>query len=137
VVDLGRERAGAVRGFFLTVGVLAAVIAGIVYFNFGTLSPCGVLREKVRHSDALAAMLPDGLIDLAITAQFGALSPGRCIELLFNNQIAQPTAQPPQPVARPPAPPAPATPRRSMPRRTAAHSGRRHAHAEWPRSMSG
>lgn len=98
------------RGFFLTVGVLAAVIAGIVYFNFGTLSPCGVLREKVRHSDALAAMLPDGLIDLAITAQFGALSPGRCIELLFNNQIAQPTAQPPQPVARPPAPPAPAAP---------------------------
>ena len=85
------------RAFLLAVGVLAAVIAGVVYFNFGTLSPCGVLREKIRHGDPLAAMLPDGLIELAITAQFGALSPGRCIELLFNNQTVQPTVQPPRP----------------------------------------
>jgi hypothetical protein len=90
-----------VRGIFLTVGVLAAVVAGVVYFNFGTLSPCGLLREKVRHGDALAAVLPDSLIDLAITAQFGALSPGRCIELWLNNQTVQPPAQPPQAVVRP------------------------------------
>jgi len=62
-------------------------------FNFGTLSPCGLLREKVRHGDAFAAMLPDSLIDLAITAQFGALSPQRCIELWFNNQAIKPPVQ--------------------------------------------
>ena len=89
------------RAIFLTVGVLAAVVVGVVYFNFGTLSPCGLLREKVRHGDALAAMLPDSLIDLAITAQFGALSPQRCIELWFNNQAVKPPAQPPQAVIRP------------------------------------
>ena len=89
------------RAFLLAVGVLAAVIAGVVDFNFGTLSPCGVLREKVRHGDALAAVLPDSLIDLAITAQFGALSPQRCIELWFNNQAVKPPAQPPQAVSRP------------------------------------
>jgi hypothetical protein len=93
-----------VRGLFLTVGFLAAMIAGVVYLNFGTLSPCGVLREKVRHADALAAVLPDSLVDLAITAQFGALSPGRCLELLFNNQTVQPPTQQPQAVARPSVP---------------------------------
>jgi hypothetical protein len=90
-----------VRAFLLAVGVLAAVMAGVVYFNFGTLSPCGLLREKVRHGDALAVVLPDSLIDLAITAQFGPLSPGRCIELWFNNQTVQPPVQPPQAVVRP------------------------------------
>jgi hypothetical protein len=90
-----------VRAFLLAVGGLAAVVAGVVYFNFGTLSPCGLLREKVRHGDALAAVLPDSLIDLAITAQFGALSSGRCIELWFNNQTVQAPAQQPQAVVRP------------------------------------
>jgi hypothetical protein len=96
-----------VRGLLLTIGVLAAALAGVVYFTFGTLSPCGVLREKIRQGDAVVALLPDSLLDLAITAQFGALSPGRCIALLFNNQTVQPPPQPPQSVARPPAPMAP------------------------------
>jgi hypothetical protein len=77
---------GAIR----TLGAIAALIAVVVYFNFGTLSPCGVLRETVRQHDGLAAMLPDSLLDLAIVAQYGgaALSPGRCIEILIKNQTA-------------------------------------------------
>jgi hypothetical protein len=83
---------GAIR----TLGAIAALIAVVAYFNFGTLSPCGVLRETVRQRDGLAAMLPDSLLDLAIVAQYGgvALSPGRCIEILINNQTSQATGRP-------------------------------------------
>jgi hypothetical protein len=74
-----------VRGFVLTVAGIAVAIAGIVYFNYGTLSPCGVLREKYRHRDNLTAVLPDSVVDLAITAQYGALTPRRCIEVLLKD----------------------------------------------------
>jgi hypothetical protein len=96
---------------------IAALVAVVVYFNFGTLSPCGVLRETVRQHDSfgLSAVLPDSLLDLAISAQYGGapLSPGRCIEILLNNQTAQATVQPqpqaivPPQVARQQAPQAP------------------------------
>src|SRR5713101_3883069 len=70
------------------LAVVAAVIAAIVYSNFGTLSPCGVLRETVRQRDGLAAVLPDSIVDLAISAQYGALSPGRCMGILLEQQSA-------------------------------------------------
>jgi hypothetical protein len=66
----------------LVVGVVAAAIGTAIYLYFGTLSPCGVLRERVRQADAFAAVLPDSVIDVALAAQYGALSPGRCIACL-------------------------------------------------------
>jgi hypothetical protein len=62
----------------------AAVVAGAVYWNFGTLSPCGVLRETLRQRDGLAAVLPDSVVDLALAGQYGELSPGRCLTILMN-----------------------------------------------------
>jgi hypothetical protein len=78
-----------------TFGGVAALIALVMYFNFGTLSPCGVLRETVRQRDGLAAVLPDSIVDLTMAGQYGALSPGRCISILLEQQNAptQNTAQ--------------------------------------------
>jgi hypothetical protein len=99
-----------------TLGVIAALIAVAVYWNFGTLSPCGVLRETVRQRDGLAAVLPDSIVDLALAGQYGALSPGRCLSILMDNlstpvpntaQALRP--QTVQPVPRPAQQPTPVT----------------------------
>jgi hypothetical protein len=50
---------------------IAVVAAAIVYWNFGTLTPCGVLREAIRQRGDLVAVLPDGMIDFGLEAQFG------------------------------------------------------------------
>jgi hypothetical protein len=42
--------------------IIAAILAaGVVYLNYGTLSPCGALRESIRKQNILARILPDGL----------------------------------------------------------------------------
>lgn len=74
------------------LGAIAIIGAAVVYWNFGTLSPCGMLRESVRHHDGLAAVLPDSIVDLAIAAQYGAMSSGRCLEVLLNKQRPAPVA---------------------------------------------
>lgn len=98
------------------LGAIAAIVAAIVFWNFGTLSPCGVLRETVRQRDGLAAVLPDSIVDLALAGQYGALSPGRCLAILLNNQstpipnTAQASRpQTIQPAPRPAPQPAPVT----------------------------
>jgi hypothetical protein len=68
-----------------SVLAVAALAAGLVYWNFGTISPCGVLREAVRQRDGLAAVLPDSIVDLGLAGQYGALSPGRCLAILMSN----------------------------------------------------
>jgi hypothetical protein len=67
------------------VAVLAALVVLAVYWNYGTLTPCGVLREIVRQRDGLAVVLPDSVVDLAIAGQFGALSPERCLAIIAKN----------------------------------------------------
>jgi hypothetical protein len=79
-----------VRTIWVLVGV-AAVGAGLIYYNFGTLSPCGMLRAHVRQRDGLAAVLPDSIVDAFLAAQYGALTPSRCIAILANNQRPPPT----------------------------------------------
>ena len=100
------------RGFS-TLCAIAALIAFAMYSNYGTLSPCGALRETVRQRDGLAAVLPDSVVDLAMAARYGTLSPGRCIGILLEQQNAnaprvaqQPVAQQPPQTSQPwPAPP--------------------------------
>jgi hypothetical protein len=97
---------------------VAAIIAVVAFGYFGTLSPCGILRETVRQRDGLAAVLPDSMVDLYLVGQYGALSPGRCIGILLNNlstpvpnnaQASRPqTMQPAEPPANPQPAPAPA-----------------------------
>src|SRR5690348_6389982 len=83
--------------------LIVAVWAGASYLYFGTLSPCGALRETVRRADPMVALLPDSVVDFALTAQYGALSPGRCIDLLLNNLVSQ--SKPVQPPTQPATPP--------------------------------
>jgi hypothetical protein len=101
------------------VAVFAAVVVGIVLLEFGTVSPCGVLRETVRQHDGLAAVLPDSVVDLVLAGQYGQLSPGRCLAILVSNlsgstpnvaQATRPqTVQPVTPRPNPQPAPAPVT----------------------------
>jgi hypothetical protein len=86
-----------------TIAGIIVVIGVIVYFSFGTLSPCGMLRETVRKQDGMAAILPDSLVDAFLAGQYGALNPGRCVGILLNGNRAQVAAAPatPQPIVQP------------------------------------
>jgi hypothetical protein len=68
--------------------VVAALVAMVVYWNFGTFSPCGVLREGIQQRGDLVAIFPDGVtpdgvIDFAFEAQFGEMSAKRCFAVLL------------------------------------------------------
>jgi hypothetical protein len=78
-------RAEAVRAA-RRLSAIAALIALVAYSIFGTLSPCSVLRDTARRFDGLAAVLPDSILDQMIEAQYGELSPGRCIAIILNHQ---------------------------------------------------
>lgn len=97
--------------FFVAFASTAAFVAAVMYWNFGTLSPCGVLRETVRQRDGLAAVLPDSIVDLGLAGQFGSLSPGRCFAILMDNLSApvpvKAQVSRPQPQAVAPVQPAP------------------------------
>jgi len=58
----------------------------LIYWNFGTLSPCGVLRESVQQRDGLAATPPDSIVGMDVAAQNGALSPARCLNLFLSQK---------------------------------------------------
>ena len=83
IIRLGRKADRSARTFVRFVAVLAAVLAVIVYWHFGTISPCGVLRESIRQRGDLVAIFPDEVIDLAFKAQFGEMSERRCFAILF------------------------------------------------------
>ncbi|MBM3548899.1 MAG: hypothetical protein FJX54_18305 [Alphaproteobacteria bacterium] len=65
--------------------VAVGIVLGFAYFRYGTLSPCGMLRMQVRLNNNLSAMVPDALIDLALGAKLGALTPEKCIPALFDD----------------------------------------------------
>ena len=89
-----------------TLGVCVVLAAGAAYLGYGTISPCGAFRETIRRQDGLARLLPDLVVDLAIEAQYGTLSPGRCLAALVSGKSASApsvaTARPaPAPVNQP------------------------------------
>jgi hypothetical protein len=77
-----RKADQSARTFLRFVAVVAAFVAGMVYWNFGTLSPCGLLREAIRQRGDLVAIFPDGVIDFGFEAQFGKMSAKRCLAVL-------------------------------------------------------
>ena len=93
--------------------VLVIVVGGVlavVALKFGTVAPCGILRAEVRQEAArqggfalVVSALPDAAIDALLEAQFGPLSPGRCLQLA----IAGPPIRPQTPRAVPPPQPNP------------------------------
>jgi hypothetical protein len=91
-----------------SLGGIVVLISVAVLWYFGTLWPCGVLREAARQRDSLAAVLPDSIVDLALAGQYGPLSSDRCVAILMNNlgtpilSIGQaPRSQTMQPFPRP------------------------------------
>jgi hypothetical protein len=80
------------------LGVIALVPLAIVFMQFGTISPCGMLRENIKQHDKLAAHLPDGLIEAGMSMQYGNLSPSRCLALLAgsNNTAVTQSSSPVQ-----------------------------------------
>ena len=74
-----------------------AAVAGI-YLSYGTISPCGMLREQIRKADGLAAVLPDSLVDAVIAGKLGSLTPGRCTSALLGGTASVP----PQVISAPP-----------------------------------
>jgi hypothetical protein len=81
----------------LGMPLIAAVITAllIVFLKFGTINPCGIVREQVRQEGGiLVSLLPDSAIDAMIVGQNGPLSPGRCMTLAFTKV---PVQSPPQP----------------------------------------
>ena len=80
---LARKADRSVRTLLRYVAVVAAIVAVVVYWNFGTFSPCGVLREAMRQRGDVVAIFPDGVIDFAFEAQFGEMSAARCFAMLL------------------------------------------------------
>jgi hypothetical protein len=80
---LARKVDQSVRTFLRFVTVVAALIAVVVYWNFGTFSPCGVLREAMRQRGDVVAIFPDGVIDFGFEAQYGEMSAKRCFAVLL------------------------------------------------------
>jgi hypothetical protein len=58
--------------------VLAAVVAATLFAAFGTLSPCGMLRQTERKQDGLVAVLPDAIVDAVLAAKYGSLIAAAC-----------------------------------------------------------
>ena len=78
--------------------IIAAVVLGLgasaIWLNYGTLDACSIVRITAREqaarekgpSVALAALVPDSVIDAAVVARYGELTRGTCIELLIQRQ---------------------------------------------------
>jgi hypothetical protein len=89
--------------------IIPGVVLLVILLKFGTVSPCGIMREQIRQEAAregefgsfLAAAMPDAAIDGILIAQYGSLSPGRCIVLALTGPPLQaPAAPPPSPPER-------------------------------------
>ncbi len=80
---LARKVDQSVRTLLRFVTVVAALVAVIVYWNFGTFSPCGALREAMRQRGDVVAIFPDGVIDFGFEAQYGEMSAKRCFAVLL------------------------------------------------------
>jgi hypothetical protein len=63
-----------------------------------------MLREHVRQHDNVAALLPDSFVDVFMAAQYGSLSPGRCVALLVNSPSSSGAAGPASQQSRPASP---------------------------------
>lgn len=77
---------------FIFAGLLL-LAAGTVYNNYGTLEPCGILRENLRRQTIraggdfggfLAAVIPDSALNAFIAAQYNRpVTPMVCIGILL------------------------------------------------------
>lgn len=85
------------------IAAIGALVAILLLMQFGTLSPCGMLRERAKQQDSLTAVLPDALVDLALAAQLGALTPAKCVAALLGGPSKAPAPKREAPQSAPPA----------------------------------
>ncbi len=64
--------------------IVALLLVGALYLQYGTLSPCGMLQQKTSQEDELAGHLPDSLVEMGLKMKHGPLTPGKCLKLLIN-----------------------------------------------------
>jgi hypothetical protein len=88
-----------VKAAVFTIGCILAASCGAILLKFGTLSPCGIVREQLREegiregsfAGVVAAVMPDSVLDAMITAAVGTPTPGRCLALLVNHRQSGPS----------------------------------------------
>jgi hypothetical protein len=103
------------------IGLIALLGLGltVVSLRYGTVEPCGILRQTAREQDRFFAVMPDALLNLGLSSALGPLTPWRCLTALVDFKPVEPpkaASVPPRPVT-PPARPAPANlPPPSLPR---------------------
>jgi len=76
----------------LVVALVAG--AGLLLFEYGTLSPCGMLRVEARQHAAqdgsgaalLTTAVSDSVLDTLLEARYGPLTPGRCLGLVLRRE---------------------------------------------------
>jgi hypothetical protein len=84
---------------FVLLAASLGIFASALYFQYGTVEPCGILRERVRQQAVreggrlgafVVTAMPDNVLDGLLAAQYGPLSPGRCINLVVHGLPEQP-----------------------------------------------
>ena len=60
---LERKIERAAKTCIRLLAVCVIVVGAVVYFTFGTLSPCGILHEGIRQRDDFVAIFPDDIVE--------------------------------------------------------------------------
>jgi hypothetical protein len=76
--------------------LILIVAAGVVYMQYGTVEPCGIVREKLRRQATteggnvgglLANVTPDSVINGMLQAQYNRpVTPGLCVGILIGTE---------------------------------------------------
>ena len=76
------------------IAIALIVGGGWLLFRYGTLAPCGILRVEIRENAArqggadafIVNAMSDDLLNTALAAQYGPLTPGRCLGIVIRNE---------------------------------------------------
>jgi hypothetical protein len=94
------------KSLFWLLATVLVVGAAVTYARFGSVEPCGVVRQMSREADlqrgglnALAAsQLPDQIYDHTLVLRFGPLTPAKCmsyiVRIMGGSHGARPTGRP-------------------------------------------
>jgi hypothetical protein len=89
------------KNLLLMLVIVAGGGLAVLALKFGTVAPCGILRAEVRQEAArqggfalVVSALPDAAIDALLAAQFGPLSPRRCLQLAIAGPPIRPQTSP-------------------------------------------
>ena len=78
----------------LLAGLVIVLGIGAVDLHYGTVSPCGIIKQKARDAAAkqggfvamLGSAVPDEVLDALIRARLGAETPDRCLMALLKGK---------------------------------------------------